>query len=128
MINKAYNTLKNPLSRSKYLLKEKGVQVNESDSLEDPELLMEVMEFREELEEVTSEQELSALKQRNDGKHKKKVISCMFLIIKLIDQFNETVDKLKEAFNKQDYENAKKLTIELQYWNSIRNAILEWHP
>lgn len=73
MINKAYNTLKNPLSRSKYLLKEKGVQVNESDSLEDPELLMEVMEFREELEEVTSEKDLLSLKQRNDGRVHKNV-------------------------------------------------------
>lgn len=68
MINKAYNTLKNPLSRAHYILKQNGVQVNEGDSLSDPELLMEVMEFREELEEVSTEKELIPLKERNDGK------------------------------------------------------------
>lgn len=68
VINKAYNTLKNPLTRAQYMLKEKGYQVNEGDSLSDPTLLMEVMEFREELEEVGSPKELEPLKERNDGK------------------------------------------------------------
>lgn len=67
VINKAYNTLKNPLTRAQYILEQNGYKINESDSLSDPELLMEVMEFREELEEVTSEKELVPLKERNDG-------------------------------------------------------------
>jgi len=68
VINKAYHTLKDPLSRAQYLLKEQGIQVNEGDSLSDPELLMEVMEFREELEEAQSEADITPLKARNDGK------------------------------------------------------------
>lgn len=68
VINKAYHTLKDPLSRAQYLLKEQGIQVNEGDSLSDPELLMEVMEFREELEEAQSEADIKPLKARNDGK------------------------------------------------------------
>ncbi len=68
VINRAYHTLKNPLSRAKYILKQKGIEINEDDSLGDPELLMEVMEFREELEEVVNEKDLIPLKERNDGK------------------------------------------------------------
>lgn len=78
MINKAYNILKNPLSRAHYLLEQQGIKVNESDSLSDPELLMDVMEFREELEEVQSEDELGPLKKRNDGNYKMKM--CVLLL------------------------------------------------
>ena len=78
VINKAYHTLKDPLSRAQYLLKQKGIQINEGDSLSDPELLMEVMEFREELEEVTSEAELKPLKERNDGK----ILCCWVCLYK----------------------------------------------
>ncbi|CAO0797359.1 unnamed protein product [Mucor circinelloides] len=109
VINKAYHTLKDPLSRAQYLLKEQGIQVNESDSLSDPELLMEVMEFREELEEAQSEADIKPLKARNDEK------------------YAETVHKLQLAFEKNDYESAKDLAVELQYLNSIKTAILEWH-
>ncbi|KAI9357533.1 Co-chaperone HscB, C-terminal oligomerization domain-containing protein [Pilaira anomala] len=110
VINKAYNILKNPLSRAQYLLEQQGIRVNESDSLSDPELLMDVMEFREELEEVQSEDELGPLKKRND------------------DKFQETVNNLSKAFKEKDYNRAKELTIELQYWQSIQSAIHEWHP
>ncbi|GAN02645.1 co-chaperone Hsc20 [Mucor ambiguus] len=109
VINKAYHTLKDPLSRAQYLLKEQGIQVNEGDSLSDPELLMEVMEFREELEEAQSEADIKPLKARNDEK------------------YAETVHKLQLAFEENDYESAKDLAIELQYLNSIKTAILEWH-
>ncbi|GAA5807573.1 hypothetical protein MFLAVUS_000938 [Mucor flavus] len=110
VINKAYHTLKNPLSRAQYILEQHGHQVNEGDSLSDPTLLMDVMEFREELEEVTSEADLEPLKKRNDEK------------------YQETVDRLASAFENEDYKLAKDLAIELQYWQSIQSAIHEWHP
>lgn len=43
------------------------------------------------------------------------------------EKYQETVNKLSEAFKKEDYQQAKDLTIELQYWNSIKTAIHEWH-
>lgn len=67
-MNKAYHTLKDPLARAKYLLELQGVEVGESDSLEDPALLMEVMEIREELDEATTEEEVAQVKETNDGK------------------------------------------------------------
>lgn len=49
-INNAYKTLKNPLLRARYLLKEQGIIVGtDKDTVKPPqELLMEVMEWREE--------------------------------------------------------------------------------
>lgn len=68
IINKAYHTLRDPLARAQYMLGLKGQHVDETESLHDPELLMEIMEFREELEEASTEDEVAELKQRNDGK------------------------------------------------------------
>lgn len=42
--------------------------MGESDSLEDPALLMEVMEIREELDEATTDEEVAQVKETNDGK------------------------------------------------------------
>ncbi|CDH53775.1 iron-sulfur cluster co-chaperone proteinmitochondrial [Lichtheimia corymbifera JMRC:FSU:9682] len=109
-LNKAYHTLKDPLARAKYLLELQGVEVGESDSLEDPALLMEVMEIREELDEATTEEEVAQVKETNDEK------------------YQETVQRLSEAFSGNDLDAAKKFMIQLQYWESIRRAILEWSP
>lgn len=51
-------------------MSQEGHGINEDDSLNDPELLMEVMELREELDEATSEKELKQIKEKNDGKCK----------------------------------------------------------
>lgn len=69
------------MSRAQYILEQNGHQVNEGDSLDDPELLMEIMEFREELEEITTEKDLVPLKQRNDGKfiYKYKLLAILTL-------------------------------------------------
>jgi molecular chaperone HscB len=45
-----------------------GVEVAESESLEDPELLMEVMEIREQMEDAETEDDIMQLKQENNGK------------------------------------------------------------
>lgn len=90
------------------------------------------MEFREELEEVTSEKELQPLKERSDGKHKviiyKHITSLLTRKLK-IEKYQEIVNKLTIAIDeKKDFNLAKDLAIELQYWSSISSAIHEWHP
>lgn len=44
-----------------------GVEVSESESLEDPELLMEVMEVREQMEDCETEEDIEKLRLDNEG-------------------------------------------------------------
>lgn len=61
-LNEAYRTLKDPLSRAVYLASLKGVELpGDGKTIDDPELLMEVMDAREELEEASSVGEVDAL-------------------------------------------------------------------
>ncbi|SAM00118.1 hypothetical protein [Absidia glauca] len=71
LLNKAYQTLKDPLARAHYMLGQHGMEVNEAESLHNPVLLMDVMEVREELEEAETEEDVERIKQANDvlGKH-----------------------------------------------------------
>lgn len=45
-----------------------------------------------------------------------------------VEKYQETVQRLSEAFSGNDLDAAKKFMIQLQYWESIRRAILEWSP
>jgi molecular chaperone HscB len=61
-LNDAYRTLKDPLDRAVYLAGLKGVELpGDGKTIDDPELLMEVMDAREELHEASSIAEVDAL-------------------------------------------------------------------
>src|ERR1700749_3520255 len=61
-LNDAYRTLKDPLARAVYLAELKGVELpGDGKTIDDRELLMEVMDAREELEEASSVAEVDAL-------------------------------------------------------------------
>jgi molecular chaperone HscB len=61
-LNDAYRTLKNPLDRAVYLAALKGVDLpGDGKTIDDPDLLMEAMESREELEEAGTVQAVDAL-------------------------------------------------------------------
>jgi molecular chaperone HscB len=61
-LNDAYRTLKNPLSRAFYLATLKGVELpGDGKTIDDPELLMEAMDAREELQEASSVAEVDTL-------------------------------------------------------------------
>lgn len=110
LLNKAYTTLADPLSRAQYMLELVGIQVGEAESLEDPELLMQVLEAREELESASSREDAMAIQDDNQV------------------HLDQTISDLSEAFAKQDYDTAKILAIKLQYWVNIRNAAKDWEP
>jgi molecular chaperone HscB len=59
-LNEAYQTLKDPLRRARYLLQLRGVEDSETDTRMDPEFLMEQMALREALEAVRENGEPAA--------------------------------------------------------------------
>lgn len=109
-INEAYKTLQNPLLRAQYLLSLRGIDVAEDETakVEDPELLMEVLEMREEIESIRIEEDLAPLKEANNAKIKK------------------SVEVLDRAFKVDDLDLAKQETVRLRYWINIKDSLDAW--
>lgn len=103
-INDAYQTLKDPITRAQELLKLAGfVQPNiEHQTLDDPELLMEVIELREALLEIETANDLMNFK---------------YKIEKSVD---ENLAAISLAFQTKNYAEASKLLNRLRYLNKLR--------
>ncbi|CAG8616584.1 15174_t:CDS:2 [Acaulospora colombiana] len=110
LINKAYQVLKDPLLRAQYMLQLNGVPIKESESMEDSELLMEILDTRERLEDATSDDEAKIIRNQSEAK------------------IEEIIKNLSNAFKSNDLSEAKELTVKLQYWYNIRKAAIEWLP
>ncbi|KAF1959183.1 Co-chaperone Hsc20 [Byssothecium circinans] len=109
-INEAYKTLQSPLLRAQYLLSLRGIEVAEDETakVDDPKLLMEVLEAREQIEEAESEEDLVEMKAENEGRIEK------------------SVKLLEEAFAKDDIEGAKSEAVKLRYWINIKDSLDGW--
>lgn len=109
-INEAYRTLQSPLSRAQYLLGLRSMDVTEDEAArtEDKELLMEVLEMREQVEEAQAEEEIDALRQVNGAR------------------VRASVEQLANAFAKEDLEAAKRETVRLRYWVNIDESLAAW--
>ncbi|MCJ1287417.1 Protein OS-9 [Xylographa opegraphella] len=109
-INEAYKTLQNPLLRAQYLLSLRGIDVAEDETakVEDPELLMEVLEAREDIEAAEEEAELQPLKERNE------------------ERIRESERVLTAAFGSDDMDAAKEEAVRLRYWINIKESLDAW--
>jgi molecular chaperone HscB len=109
-INEAYKTLQNPLLRAQYLLSLRGVEVAEDETakVEDPELLMEVLEAREQIEEAEREEDLVGMKEENE------------------ERIRRSEEVLEQAFKEDDIEKAKGEAVKLRYWINIKESIDGW--
>ena len=67
-VNEALHRLSNPLRRVEYILAREGYGGEESDKLDDMELLLDVMEAREGLANAESPDEVAEIRTANDGK------------------------------------------------------------
>ena len=108
-VNEAYKTLQDPLKRAQYLLSLRGIDVeDESAKLEESELLMEVMEAREAVEEVGSEEQLVEIREENN------------------QRIDESVGILSQAFGDGDLQRAAQEAVRLRYWVNIEESIHGW--
>ncbi|KAF1842795.1 Co-chaperone Hsc20 [Cucurbitaria berberidis CBS 394.84] len=109
-INEAYKTLQDPLRRAQYVLSLRGIEVAEDETakVEDPELLMEVLEAREQIEEAEKEEDLVEMKTVNE------------------ERIAESTKVLEQAFREDDLQTAKSETVKLRYWINIRESIHSW--
>ena len=69
-VNEALHHLSSPLRRAEYILAREGHAGEESDKLDDMELLMEIMEAREGLASAESSEEVAQIRCENDGERK----------------------------------------------------------
>ena len=107
LINQAFQTLKDPVSRAQYMLKLQGVDMdNETDTTMDPEFLMEQMEFREAIAEVRSKNDPLAELDKMLSQSKQKIATLMghfstdYTNNKLAEA-RETVRKMQFLFKAQ---------------------------
>lgn len=109
-INEAYKTLSSPLHRAQYLISLRGISVadDEEAKVEDPELLMEVLEARERIEEVQREEDLEPIKEENDVR------------------IEESVRILEDRFEKDDIQAALEEAVKLRYWVNIKESLDSW--
>jgi len=102
-LNNAFKVLSNDLLRAQYLLSLNGVDVlAEGKNLVDPVVLSEILESREELDSSEKLEEVTQIAQNNEQK------------------YNQTVETLKQNFESNDFEAAKRNTIYLQYLSKIK--------
>jgi molecular chaperone HscB len=109
-INEAYKTLQNPLLRAQYLLSLRGIELAEDETakVEDPELLMEVLDAREAIEEAEKEEDLVEMKEVNEAR------------------IRASEEVLEKCFAADDIEGAKGEAVRLRYWVNIRESIDGW--
>ena len=109
-LNEAYRTLQSPLLRAQYLLSLRGVETAEDETakVEDPDLLMEVLEARETIEDAQSEEDLTPIKHVNDTRIK------------------DSISILDKAFDADNIETAKTEAVRLRYWINIEESLKAW--
>ncbi|KAB8303282.1 hypothetical protein EYC80_004724 [Monilinia laxa] len=114
LINEAYKTLKSPVLRAQYLLELQGIDIYDETvdaSVEEKEkdrlLLLEVYDASAEMEFAETDKEVDRIKSKNE---------------KRIEECERTLGKVIDA---GDMEKAKKETIRLKYWISLRKTLDE---
>lgn len=92
------------------MLSLRGIDVAEDETakVDDPELLMEVLDTREEIEGAAEEEELDGLKKVND------------------ERIAASEKVLDSAFKEDDLKGAKEEAVRLRYWVNIKESLDGW--
>jgi molecular chaperone HscB len=100
-LNQAYETLRQPLGRAEYLLGLRGRAIDGEATISDPKLLMEALEWREELAEAGDRAAVEAIIGR--AKH----------------IFDSKIAAIGKAFAENNLDAATKLATELRYFDKL---------
>ncbi|KAI3716625.1 hypothetical protein L1987_67622 [Smallanthus sonchifolius] len=103
----AYTTLRKPLSRAIYLMRLEGVEVDEEQTISEPELLGEIMEIREAVEEATDSQALNKIQSQMEEK--------------LRHWFNSFAN----AFGSKSFDEALKTIQRMTYYHRVNEEIIK---
>ncbi|MDC5847707.1 co-chaperone HscB [Vibrio europaeus] len=109
-INDAYQVLKNPISRAEYILSENGVDIRgEQQTMQDPMFLMEQMELREELEDISSSSDAEDALFDFEGKVSK--------------MFKQQLTATEQDLNQTDWQQAADRVRKLKFIAKLQNEI-----
>ncbi|CAK1541720.1 unnamed protein product [Leptosia nina] len=104
LVNEAYKTLLEPLSRGIYMLKLRGKHIEENTEM-DPQFLMKIMEKNEEVESADTEEEIMNLNKE------------ITAVIKDLEK------ELSRAFFNGNLDSVTKLLSHMKYYTSIHDQI-----
>lgn len=108
-VNEAYRTLKNPTDRAAYLLRQQGIDADAPEHTSfAPEFLMQQMEWRETLAEARGGQDQTAL---------------LALDKEISGAQRELWRDLREAFRRQQYEDAAQLVRQGRFLDKLKKEI-----
>ncbi|MBD1576681.1 MULTISPECIES: co-chaperone HscB [Vibrio] len=109
-INDAYQTLKHPLNRAEYILALQGVDIRgEQQTMSDPAFLMEQMELRETLEDISHSRDPDSALVDFDSK-----IQAMY---------QQQIEQLQQQLINQDWNVAADSVRKLKFVNKLRLEI-----
>ena len=120
-MNEAYSTLLQPLSRIHCILSHHNLGVLETDQLDDPRLITEVIETREALEDASTESEVEDIKKDVAG-------LCMIFVVPKgvaddrLGKISETMENIEHAVHAEDWGEAHRGAIRLKYLQGIEAA------
>ncbi|XP_058204410.1 iron-sulfur cluster co-chaperone protein HscB homolog [Rhododendron vialii] len=103
----AYRTLGDPLSRAIYILKLEGVDVDEEETISEPELLAEILEIREAVEEAGDTQALSQIQ------------------IQIKEKFQHSSESFATAFQSRKFEEARASIRRMTYYKRVNEEIVK---
>ncbi|KAI0756981.1 Co-chaperone Hsc20 [Daedaleopsis nitida] len=107
-VNEALHRLSSPLRRAEYILAQEGLAGEETDKLDDMELLMEVMEAREGLANAQSADEVGEIRAENDAR------------------IQETIQEIEESVGAKNWEKLRIAAVRLKYLQGIESAAAAW--
>ncbi|OCH96156.1 Co-chaperone Hsc20 [Obba rivulosa] len=108
VVNNALHHLSDPLRRAEYILSREGFTVEETDKIDDPMFLMEILELREQLSDAQSRREVDEIREDNSVK------------------MEEIIKEIEDLVGEKDWPAVRAATIKLRYLYGIDKAAEAW--